>query len=377
MISKTYHSIGLMSGSSLDGLDIAYCTFRVSQDDPKQSPKVEWQLVHAETVPFSEQWVARLYHLPKQDALSFSKTHTYFGHYMGELVNAFIQKNYIDPDFIASHGHTVFHYPDQRMTMQIGDGAALAAVTGFPVINNFRTQDIAINGEGTPLAPIADKLLFEGYDFYMNIGGIANITCNANGKFIAFDTAPANQVLNALALQLGFDFDKDGAIAAKATMDQELFGAMQEIDYFTLPYPKSLDNSWIQQSFLPTLMQDEASSEDKLRTYTDFIAYQTAQSIEQIILTEKIKKSTFKLFITGGGALNTFLINSIQKYCNEKQTVEIIIPERNIIEFKEAVLMALMGVLRVENIPNCMQSVTGAKRDTIGGAIFQGSKKTI
>ena len=190
MAIKTYHSIGLMSGSSLDGLDIAFCKFKVENDIV-----LNWELLKAETIPFSEMWYSRLAHLPTQSALVYAKTHVYFGHYMGELVIDFMSRNNILPDFISSHGHTIFHHPDKRMTAQIGDGGALAATTGLMVVSDFRTQDIALGGEGTPLAPAADKYLFNGYDFYLNIGGIANISCNANGKMIAFDIGGANQVL--------------------------------------------------------------------------------------------------------------------------------------------------------------------------------------
>ena len=172
--SKTYQVIGLMSGSSLDGLDIAFCELKITDSNSN----IDWTLIKAETIPYPEKWQNRLINLPKQDGFIFAQTHTYFGHFLGELVNQFISKHQIDPDFIASHGHTIFHHPDKRLTVQIGDGAALAATTGYPVINGFRTQDIAINGEGTPIAPAADRYLLKGFDFYLNIGGIANITCD-------------------------------------------------------------------------------------------------------------------------------------------------------------------------------------------------------
>ena len=214
-----------MSGSSMDGLDIAYCQFQI-----EEKRKISWQVLKAETIRYPEKWQVRLGQLVHQDALTFAKTHTYFGHYMGELVNHFIKKHKISPDFIAAHGHTIFHYPMDRVTIQIGDGAALAATTGLPVINNFRTHDIALNGEGTPLAPIADKYLFPDYDFYMNIGGIANITCNANGKHVAFDIGPANQVLNILANQLGLPYDDKGAIARKGIVNPAILKELKQFN---------------------------------------------------------------------------------------------------------------------------------------------------
>ena len=176
MAKKQYSVLGLMSGSSLDGLDIAWCRFDLAEPGASNNPIEDWELLLAETLPFSETWVNRLSNLPEQSALTFAKTDTYFGHYMAELVNGFLARHQIEPDFIASHGHTVFHYPEKLMTSQIGDGAALAALTGYPVVSDFRTQDVALHGEGTPIAPAADRYLLDGYDFYMNIGGIANIT---------------------------------------------------------------------------------------------------------------------------------------------------------------------------------------------------------
>ena len=359
-----------MSGSSLDGLDISYCQYTTSEEH------VNWELLQAETIEYPQKWVTRLGKLPYQDALVFAKTNTYFGHYLGELVNQFIHKHKIDPDFVSSHGHTIFHYPDKRITVQIGDGAALAAITGLPVINDFRTQDIAIDGEGTPLAPAADRYLFPGHDFYMNIGGISNITCNINGRYIAFDISPANQVLNFLAEQLDMDFDRDGEVARSGKMDEKLLAVLNDFDYFEKRYPKSLGNGWIRETFIPTFIRFDSSWEDKLHTATRQIAVQTAKSMQAICLKEGLSKSQYELFITGGGALNCYLIECIQEETNKLGiTTNIKLPSKSIIDFKEAILMGLLGVLRVENRPNCFKSVTGARRDTIGGAIHQGYRK--
>lgn len=372
MSVKTYKAIGLMSGSSLDGLDIAFCEFQIDNKN-----LIDWKLLKAETIPFSEKWQGRLVHLPQQDALIYAKTHAYLGHYFGDLVNDFLEKHQVEPDFIASHGHTIFHYPNKRMTAQIGDGAALAASTGYPVIADFRTQDIALDGEGTPLAPTADKFLFQGYDFYMNIGGIANISCNANGKMIAFDIGGANQVLNGLAQLADMEFDDDGQLAATGEIENVLLNELNNIPYFAHPYPKSLDNQWVFNNLLKKYLEYEAPVENRLRTACEQLAIQTVLSIEQIIQKEALEKDQYQMLVTGGGVLNSFLMENIRTACNEKIDLEIVIPEKEVIEFKEAALMALLGVLRVENIPNCMASVTGAKRDTIGGAIYQGFKKKI
>ena len=371
--SKTYQVIGLMSGSSLDGLDIAFCELKITDSNSN----IDWTLIKAETIPYPEKWQNRLINLPKQDGFIFAQTHTYFGHFLGELVNQFISKHQIDPDFIASHGHTIFHHPDKRLTVQIGDGAALAATTGYPVINGFRTQDIAINGEGTPIAPAADRYLLKGFDFYLNIGGIANITCDTGSKYIAFDTGPANQILNSLAQLLGHEFDEDGKFAAKGQLLPDLLSQIDQVEYFQQAYPKSLDNQWIRQNVLPLYLSYEASIEDKLHTACVQLARQTALSIQQILQKENINKNSYNMLVSGGGALNQFLMTCFEKYCKDITSMTIEIPNKEIILFKEAILMALMGVLRIENKPNCFASVTGANWDTIGGAVHQGKKKMI
>lgn len=362
-----------MSGSSLDGLDLALCRFETENGDI-----TDWQLLQADTLPFSLKWETRLRNLPIQNALTFAQTNTYFGHYMGELVQEFLAEfPEIQLDFIASHGHTIYHYPERRLSVQIGDGAALAAVTGYPVVCDFRTQDVAIDGEGAPIAPIADKLLLPGYDFYLNLGGIANITCAVGEKHIAFDVGGANQVLNILANQLGKAYDENGELARGGAFNEEVFEVVNELPYFQKSYPKTLDNQWVAQHFFPLYLEANLPVEDKLRTATEQLAFQIAEAIRQILKKEKIPTRPFKMLATGGGAFNTFLIEKIQEYCASIADIEMVVPSAAVVQFKEAVLMALMGLLRVENQVNCLKSVTGARRDTIGGAIYQGWRKQI
>ena len=322
-----------------------------------------------------KKWVTRLSALPAQNALTFAKTHTYFGHYMAELVNDFLAQHAFEPDFIASHGHTVFHYPDKLMTSQIGDGAALAALTGYPVVADFRTQDIALKGEGTPIAPAADRYLFEGYDFYLNIGGIANITAVMPTKTIAYDIAPANQIFNRLAQQVGQDYDHNGQLAANGQPDPTLLSQLNQLPYFSKNYPKSLDNQRILQEILPIYLQRGGEITDLLHTACQHLGYQVSQSVRHIIQQERLNKTAYRMLVTGGGAFNLFLLESIQQHCSSSHNLTIELPDRQIIRFKEAILMGLMGVLRLNNFPNCMASVTGAQRDSIGGAVYQGQKK--
>lgn len=369
---KTYRVLGLMSGSSLDGLDIAFCEFTF-----ENRQLTSWQIHHAETMPFSEEWQAKLKSLPQASGKELTLAHAHFGHYAGKLVNQFLRQYPQEPDFIASHGHTIFHYPDEKMTLQIGDGAAIAAVTGYPVISDFRAMDIALGGQGAPVAPIADRYLLDGYDFYLNLGGIANVTCHVHDKYIAFDIGGANQVLNALAQKLDLPYDIGGVIAASGTLNVELLAQANALPYHQLPYPKSLGNDWVQEQLIPIFLDFDAKISDKLHTACMYTAFQVAKDIGQIIEKEDIKKDNYKLLATGGGALNQFLMDCIRNACSKVADIEIIVPEPEIIGFKEAALMALMGVLRVENLPNCIASVTGASRDAVGGAIHQGWRQQI
>lgn len=377
MGKKSYKALGLMSGSSLDGLDIAYCHFEVEKENNGQLYVHDWKILAAETIGFSEAWQARLGQLPTQTALSFAKTHTYLGHYFGDMVNDFMNRYQIEPDFIATHGHTIFHDPMGRMTIQIGDGSAMAAKTGFPVISNFRNQDIAIDGQGAPVAPIIDKYLLPGHDFYLNLGGIANITTVLPHKMVAFDICPANQLLNALANRLNLEYDEGGQIAAAGQVLDDLLKEMNRADFYKIAYPKSLDNAWSQTAILSKIADEPTAIPNQLSTFVEHIAYQIAFAIKQVIRKEKIEKKQLSLLATGGGAFNAYLMERLQYHCNLVGNIEVVLPNSDIIQFKEAALMAWMGVMRVENVPNVLQTVTGAKRDTINGAIHQGWKKMI
>lgn len=365
---KNYKAIGLMSGSSLDGLDIACIDFEY------ENGKVNWNILEAETVPYSEMWQSRLLNLPHQSALAFAKTHTFYGHYLGELVNEFIEKHKIEPDFIASHGHTIFHNPNENFTVQIGDGAAIAAISGYPVVSNFREQDITLGGEGAPIAPIADKYLLPGYDFYLNLGGIDNISCNIHDRFVAFDIGSANQTLNAIAQGMDMEYDHDGRIAKTGELVEPLLKKANANEYYQETYPKSLANQYVQENLVPLFVNFDALWEDKMRTACEHIAFQIAKAISVVIEKEHFIKEKYRMIITGGGALNSFLVSCIRKHC---ENVEVVVPDRKIVEFKEAALMALMGLLRIENKTNTLHSVTGAKHDTFSGAFHQGFKRTI
>lgn len=357
-----------MSGSSLDGLDIAHCKFEL--EDVSTFGIANWELLQAQTIPYSEDWQKRLAELPHQDARTFAAAHVQYGHYIGGLVQSFIKKQNISPDCIASHGHTIFHHPEERFTTQIGDGTAIAVHNNCKVISDFRAMDVALGGQGAPLAAIADKWLFSDYDFMLNIGGIINITAQLPNKYVAFDITAANQILNALAQQLQLPYDEDGQIAAKGNIISDLLASVNQLPYLQSSYPKSLDNGWVRTNVLPLFLDYKASISDRLRTACEHIAQQTAFSLQQIVQSEQLESSrTYQLLATGGGAFNPFLMDCIEQACQAILPLEIDRSRKDLIEFKEAILMALMAVMRLEHVPNCLASVTGASRDALGGTI--------
>lgn len=366
---KSYHALGLMSGSSLDGLDIAFCTITI-QNEPFEV--VFWKIQVAETIPYSETWVNKLKKLPQDTAFHFAVTNVKYGRYVGQLVNLFVAKYDIRPDFIASHGHTVFHYPNHLLTSQIGDGAVIAATTGLPVVCNFRAKDVAAGGQGAPLAPVADKYLFAAYHFCLNIGGIINITCQTPQRLVAFDITGANQILNSLATEVGLDYDHNGDLAATGNIIPELLEQSNSLPFLSENYPKSLGNDWVQTCLLPIFQQTNYGLADRLRTACEHIAIQTALAVAQIQAQEQLSiQSAYQLLPTGGGAYNNFLMQTIDKQLNKVLPVKLVTPTPQVIEFKEALLIALLGVMRLEGVPNSFKSVTGAKYDTINGDIHQ------
>ncbi len=347
-----YQVIGLMSGTSLDGLDIAFCEF--SHDENHWKYKIQC----AETIPYADQWKERLSTLESGSALEFVTADVEYGHLLGRLTSEFISKHNIQPDFIASHGHTIFHQPAKKITCQIGRGAAIAAETGLPVICDFRSMDVALGGQGAPLVPVGDKLLFGDVGFCLNIGGFANISYEMDDERIAYDICPANIVLNHVALQAGYEFDPEGMLAASGTLYQPLLEKLNALPYYKLAFPKSLGKEWVVQHVFPLLTNSGLTSNDLLTTFCEHIALQVAAMVET--------KKGQKLLITGGGALNKYLIGRIRNFA----VPEIIIPDALTINFKEALIFAFLGVLRWRNETNSLRSVTGATKDSSGGAIF-------
>ncbi len=348
-----FSAIGIMSGTSLDGLDMAYCIFEYKHNQWK------YEIKHAETIAYDKEWKNKLQNIENQSALEFNLTHVAYGHWIGKEVKKFIDKHHISVDFIASHGHTIFHQPEKQLTTQIGSGAAIAAESQTTTICDFRTLDVALKGQGAPLVPIGDKLLFSSYDACLNIGGISNISYNANNKRIAYDISPANMVLNHYANQKNKAFDEGGHLARSGKLHTELFNSLNLLDFYATQAPKSLGKEWVLSKIFPLLNSFSLSIEDILHTFVEHIAFQIAKIITQQHLN--------KVLITGGGTKNIYLIERIQNYASN---AVLIIPDEKTIDYKEALVFAFLGVLRITNTNNCLKSVTGALKDNCGGCIY-------
>ena len=344
--------IGIMSGTSLDGVDLAFCIFEENEG------RYDFSIGACDTVPYPELWLKRLRSLPTASALEYAQTHTEYGRYLGELTRTFINDYKLEADFVACHGHTVFHNPAKHYTSQIGEGAAIAAQCGLPVVCDFRTGDVAAGGQGAPLVPIGDELLFSQYDYCLNLGGFANISMQETGRRIAFDIAPANIILNHLALQKGKPFDKNGEIAASGVIHEELLQTINNLGYYRLAPPKSLGREWVEKEILPLLTYYNISTEDAANTFCEHIAIQIANCTEN--------SSHKRMLITGGGAFNSFLIGRIAAHTK----VKLIIPDNEIVNYKEALVFAFLGLLRMQANPNCLASVTGAGKNVSGGAVY-------
>ena len=362
-----YRAIGLMSGSSIDGLDIVFAEFQ------EVSGKWEYNIRAAECFPYEKEWDQKLQKATTLSAFDYQLLHTEYGHYIGMTVNKFIEKHHLQyqVQLITSHGHTTFHVPAKKMTAQLGDGAAIAAETGINTVSDLRAIDIALGGQGAPIVPIGEKLLLKDYPMLLNLGGIANISANIPGENIAFDVCTANRVLNLMAAKEGKVFDENGTIAATGSVNENLLSKLNALDYYNLPYPKSLANDFGTDTVFPLTEKAGLKTNDAMRTYVEHVAVQLNKSINELISKSNLKSlADLKLLITGGGAHNVFLTERIKANIDKK--IEVIIPDSRLIDYKEALIMALIGLLRWREEANVMASVTGASRDSIGGAVWIG-----
>ena len=367
-----YRAIGLMSGSSLDGLDIAFVEFQ------EQGGKWTYQILEADCYAYTSEWVAKLSNAINLSARDYQLLHAEYGHYTGQQINKFIDAHQLHYKVavIGSHGHTTFHMPERKMTAQLGDGAAIAAATQLPVVTDLRAVDVAFGGQGAPIVPIGEKLLLGDYDYFLNLGGIANISAKENPSsgsgFIAFDICAANRVLNMLVNEIGKEYDDGGQIAASGIVNAALLEKLNALDYYKQPYPKSLANDFGTDIVYPIVKESGLEIKDALRTYVEHIVLQIRNAINTLE-HNKLQTTNHKLLTTGGGAFNTFLIQRLSDSLKELN-IEVIVPDKKLVNFKEALVMAFIGVLRWRQEYNVLSSVTGAARDSIGGALWTGQE---
>jgi anhydro-N-acetylmuramic acid kinase len=353
MKQKQYNIIGVMSGTSLDGVDLAHIIFRIDKE------KWNFKILENETIGYSQNWINNLKSAVDFSEIELQKLNKDYTKLLSTIIIDFIEKHKIENlDAVCSHGHTILHQPEKGITLQIGNLPEISSLTHQTVVCDFRVQDVKLGGQGAPLVPIGDRLLFSEFDYCMNLGGFSNVSFEENETRIAFDISPVNTVLNYYANQLGLNYDDKGIISRTGIINENLLHELNSLEYYQLKFPKSLGFEFVKEIVLPLIERFEIRIEDKLRTFTEHIALQTALALPT-------KKG--RILITGGGAYNDFLMERIQYHLPE---IEIVIPSNKILEFKEALIFGLLGVLKLRGEVNTLSSVTGAKENHSSGEIF-------
>ena len=351
--NKKYIVLGIMSGTSLDGLDLAICSFSKNPD------KWNWKLLASKTVLYSADLRKKLEYAPSLSGQGIIELDNEFGYFIGSQAKEFIDETGLQIGLICSHGHTVFHQPDKKLTFQAGSGASIAAKTGKITVSDFRSTDISLGGQGAPLVPAGDEFLFSEYDYCLNLGGFANISYRSANKRVAYDICPVNIVLNLLTQRIGMLYDKDGITGSSGNIDGGMLKKLDQLGFYKDKAPKSLGREWFENEFLPIVDKNDLPVADKIRTVYEHVAKQIAFIPDQ----------NKTVLITGGGAHNKFLVDLIKKYCK----AECIVPDDKTVDFKEAIIFAFLGLLRLRNEINCFASVTGASRDSCCGVISLGT----
>ena len=353
MKAENYNVIGVMSGTSLDGIDLAHIQFKI--EDKKWS----FEIIESETIGYSLDWINSLKVAVNFSINELDDLNQKYTQLLAEIISDFIKKYNIENiDAVCSHGHTVLHQPQKGFTLQIGNLPEISSLIHQTVVCDFRVQDVQLGGQGAPLVPIGDRILFPEYDYCMNLGGFSNVSFEENGKRIAFDISPVNTVLNFYANQLGMDYDDKGSISRTGICNENLLNELNNLDFYQQKHPKSLGYEFVKETVLPIIESYKITITDKLRTFSEHVALQIASALPT---------KEGNLLMTGGGAYNDFLIERIQFYLPK---MEIIIPEKKILEFKEALIFALLGVLKLRGEINVLSSVTGANIDHSTGNIY-------
>ncbi|AUP80244.1 anhydro-N-acetylmuramic acid kinase [Flavivirga eckloniae] len=352
MIKNRYQVIGVMSGTSLDGIDVVCIEFEFDN-------AWHFKITHSETISYSSRWENILRNLVSYNTDELEQIDNDYTNYLSDVINDFINKNNIKGiDAICSHGHTALHQPDSGLTYQIGNKPNIATLLGEKVICDFRVQDVELGGQGAPLVPIGDELLFFDYNFCLNLGGFANISTTLNNDRIAYDICPVNIVLNHYVRLIGFDYDDEGKIAATGSINNDLLERLNNLDFYKETYPKSLGLEWVNKNIFPLIDSFQLETKDILKTFVEHIAIQIAKEIN--------KKQNSSVLVTGGGAYNNYLMDRLKQHTQH----DIVIPSNTVVEFKEALIFGLLGVLKLRNEINCLQSVTGASKNHSSGKIY-------
>ena len=352
MFKENYNVIGVMSGTSLDGVDLAYIKFN-------NSGRWTFEIFQSETVSYSEEWLNKLKNAIHFNPTELEELNVAYTKLLASIISNFISKhNLTEIDAVCSHGHTILHQPQNGFTLQIGNLPIIRDLVNQTIVCDFRVQDVQLGGQGAPLVPIGDELLFSEYDYCLNLGGFSNVSFNENGNRIAFDISPVNTVLNFYANELGFPYDDAGNLARYGNVNQDLLHKLNDLDFYKAPYPKSLGMEFVNAEIFPLINSYSIDVKDKLRTFVEHIAVQ---------ISKICSKPNAKLFVTGGGAYNRFLIERLHNYL---PTTEVVIPDDKTIQFKEALIFGFLGVLRLQNEINVLSSVTGASKNHSSGVVF-------
>lgn len=359
-----------MSGSSLDGLDIALCDFEFAVEPTYKL--VDWSIRAGTTISYSEDWQSRLRKAPQLSAPELWRLHADLGRLFGQQVKAWLTANKLSADLLGSHGHTVFHDPSRGFTVQLGDGAQIAYAVGIPTVSELRSTDIAAGGQGAPIAPLADIHLFPDYEAFLNLGGIANVSLKTtDGGIVAGDISGANQILDRLAGFRNQTYDKGGQLASSGKLHAVLLNELQQMAFHQLPFPKSLDNGWVREKLWAVIDKTAATVEDKLHTFCHFLAWQIQTDLLKACRTATLPSALIRVLVTGGGARNDFMLRCLQQLPQDDHySFSYEVADTAIGDLKEAALVALCALHRKLGIPNALATATGAKRDTINGALY-------
>ena len=363
MFKQTYNVIGVMSGTSLDGIDLAHINFSIGNG------KWNFEILETETVAYETDWLNKLKVAVNFSEAELQQLNEDYTQLLGEIIKNFIKKNQIkNLDAICSHGHTILHQPQNGFTLQIGNLPEIGTIVGETVVCDFRVQDVKLGGQGAPLVPIGDRILFSEYDYCLNLGGFSNVSFEKNNNRIAFDICPVNTVLNFYATKLGLDYDDKGAISRSGNLNTDLLNELNALDYYKKSFPKSLGFEFVKEIVLPIIEKYSIANEDKMRTFIEHIAIQTSLALNCFSHPKRQDQNEKrKLLATGGGTYNNFLMERMRFHLPQ---LAIIIPDKKTIEFKEALIFGLLGVLRLRNEINVLSSVTGAKHDHSSGIIY-------